>query len=181
MKELSMHILDIAQNSIHADSSLVEIEIREKIEKNVLEICVKDDGRGMDAETLAKVTNPFYTSRTTRRVGLGIPMMKFAAENCDGKFEMISEIGRGTILEASFKYDHIDRAPIGNIVDTIVTAVISDIKIDFIYKHWINEKCFTFDTKEIKGILGEEVALNNVDVICWIRDYLREGIENIRQ
>jgi hypothetical protein len=180
MKELSMNILDIAQNSIHADSELVEIEIREKIEKNVLEICVKDDGRGMDAETLAKVTNPFYTSRTTRRVGLGIPMIKSAAENCDGEFKMTSEIGRGTILEASFRYDHIDRAPLGNIVDTVVTAVISDIKIDFIYRHWINEKCFILDTREIKKILGD-VPLNNVDVICWIRDYVKEGLINIRQ
>jgi hypothetical protein len=158
----------------------VEIEIREKIEKNVLEICVKDDGRGMNAETLAKVTNPFYTSRTTRRVGLGIPMIKSAAENCDGKFKMTSEIGSGTILEASFRYDHIDRAPIGNIVDTVVTAVISDIEIDFIYRHWINEKCFILDTREIKKILGD-VPLNNIDVICWIRDYVRDGLINIRK
>jgi len=180
MKELSMHILDIMQNSIHADSTLVEVEIREEIKKNILKICVKDDGRGMDAETLSKVTNPFYTSRTTRKVGLGIPMIKSAAENCDGEFEMKSEIGKGTILEASFRYDHIDRAPLGNIVDSIVTAVISDIKIDFIYRHWIDEKEFVFDTREIKKILGE-VPLNNVDVICWMRDYLKEGLEGARQ
>ncbi len=180
MKELSMHILDIAQNSVHADSKLVEIEICEKIEKNILEICIKDDGKGMDEETLKKVTNPFYTSRTTRKVGLGIPMLKSAAENCDGSFKMKSEVGKGTELTASFRYDHIDRAPLGNIVDTVVTVVISDIKVDFIYRHYIDERCFILDTREIKEVLGD-VPLNNIDVICWIKEHVKEGLEKIKQ
>src|SRR6056297_3388071 len=175
MKELSMHILDIAQNSVHADSKLVEIEICENIEKNIFSIRIKDDGKGMDEETLKKVINPFYTSRTTRKVGLGIPMLKSAAENCDGKFNMRSEAGKGTELEASFRYDHIDRAPLGNIVDTVVTVVISDINVDFIYSHNVGEKCFTLDTREIKKVLGD-VPLNNNDVICWIRDHVKEGL-----
>ncbi|HKL11346.1 MAG TPA: ATP-binding protein [Clostridia bacterium] len=180
MKELSMHILDIAQNSVHADSKLVEIEISENIKKNILEISIKDDGKGMDEETLKKVTDPFYTSRTTRKVGLGIPMLKSAAETCDGSFSMKSEVGKGTELTASFRYDHIDRAPLGNIVDTVVTVVISDINIDFIYRHHVDDRCFKLDTREIKEVLGD-VPLNNVDVICWIKDHIKEGIEKIEQ
>ena len=180
MKELSMHILDIAQNSVHADSKLVEIEICENIEKNIFEIRIKDDGKGMDEETLKKVTDPFYTSRTTRKVGLGIPMLKSAAENCDGYFSMKSEVGKGTELTATFRYDHIDRAPLGNIVDTVVTVVISDINMDFIYRHNVDDRCFELDTREIKEVLGD-VPLNNIDVICWIKDHVKEGLEKIKQ
>lgn len=180
MKELSMHILDIAQNSIHADAKLVEIAIIENISENLLEIRVKDDGRGMDDETLRKVTNPFYTSRTTRKVGLGIPMIKASALACGGTFKIISEPGKGTELSATFKHDHIDRAPLGNVVDTIVTIVISDVDIDFLYTHEIDGETFVLDTRQIKLLLGD-VPLNNMEVICWIRDYIKEGLDALKK
>lgn len=180
MKELSMHILDIAQNSIHADATLVKIGVDENIKGNLLELWVEDDGRGMDPETLQKVTNPFYTTRTTRKVGLGIPMLKAAAEACGGSFTMTSEPGRGTRLKAVFQYDHIDRAPLGNMVDSIVTAVISDVSIDFIYSHTVNGNTFELDTRQLREVLGE-VPLDNVDVICWMREHIKEGLDNIKQ
>lgn len=180
MKELSMHILDIAQNSIHADATLVKIGVDENIKGNLLELWVEDDGRGMDAETLQKVTNPFYTTRTTRKVGLGIPMLKAAAEACGGSFSMTSEPGRGTRLKAVFQYDHIDRAPLGNMVDSIVTAVISDVSIDFIYSHTVNGNTFELDTRQLREVLGE-VPLYHVDVICWMREHIKEGLDNIKQ
>ncbi|WIF94409.1 sensor histidine kinase [Caminicella sporogenes] len=180
MKELSMHILDIAQNSISANASLIEIIIDEDIEKDILTIIIKDNGKGMNEEILKRVTNPFYTSRTTRKVGLGIPMFKAAAEACSGFFEIKSKIGEGTTVKAVFKYSHIDRAPLGNMVDTLLTLILSNPNIDFIYVHKKNNKSYILNTKEIKEILGE-VPINNIDVLKWIKDNLKEGLKDLNE
>ncbi|RKD27988.1 Histidine kinase-, DNA gyrase B-, and HSP90-like ATPase [Caminicella sporogenes DSM 14501] len=180
MKELSMHILDIAQNSISANASLIEIIIDEDIEKDILTIIIKDNGKGMNEEILKRVTNPFYTSRTTRKVGLGIPMFKAAAEACDGFFEINSKMGKGTVVKAVFKYSHIDRAPLGNMVDTLLTLILSNPNIDFIYVHKKNNKSYILNTKEIKEILGE-VPINNIDVLKWIKNNLKEGLKDLNE
>jgi len=178
MKELSMNILDIAQNSIAAEAKNIKVFIEEDIKNNRFKIEIEDDGKGMDSEIMEKVTNPFFTTRTTRKVGLGIPLFKAAAEACNGKFSIESILGKGTKITAEFQYDHIDRAPLGNIVDTIITLIQSDSNINFLYKHVKNNKEYVLDTKVIKEVLGE-VPINNIDVLMWIRKELEEGLKNI--
>ncbi len=175
MKELSMHILDICQNSISANAKVVEITIVEDLIDDKLCINIKDDGKGMDSKTLEKVTDPFYTSRTTRKVGLGIPMFKAAAENTDGSFVIISKPQSGTEIKAVFRYSHIDRAPLGNIVDTMVTLILCNKEVDFLYRHYKNNKSYELDTKKIKNVLGD-VPINNLEVIEWIKKDISEGL-----
>lgn len=178
MQELSLHILDIARNSIIINAKNIMISIVEDIENDNLVIIIKDDGKGMDKETLKNVVDPFYTTRTTRSVGLGIPLFKANAESCDGRFEIKSELGVGTEIIAEFKYSHIDRVPIGNIADTIVTILNGCDKFDLVYKHKINDKEFILDTKEVKMRLGD-IEITNLDVIIWLKSYIQEGLEEI--
>ncbi len=178
MRELSMHILDIAQNSIVAGASLVKIVVEENLNEDFLTIIIEDNGKGMGENELEKVTNPFYTSRTTRKVGLGVPMFKASAEACDGSFRINSKKGEGTYVEAKFKHSHIDRVPLGNMPDTMVVLVSSDIKIDFIYRHIRNDKEYVLDTREIKDILGE-VPINSIEVLDWIKGNIIEGIKEL--
>lgn len=180
MRELSLHILDIAQNSISANAESVRIAIIEDIEKDTLTIKIKDDGRGMDEETVKMVIDPFYTTRTTRKVGLGIPMFKSSAEACDGQFEIKSQIGVGTEVMAVFKYSHIDRVPLGNMADTIISIIISNPLIELIYTHKYKDNSFCLNTKEIRKTLGNEVPIDNIDVIMWLKEYIKEGIEEIK-
>ncbi len=178
MRELSLHILDIAQNSIVADSDEIRIAIIEDYIGDRLAICIKDDGKGMDEETLKKVVDPFYTTRTTRKVGLGIPMFKAAAEQCDGAFNISSQLGVGTEIVAEFKLSHIDRMPLGNMSDTMITIINSSEKIDITYTHQIGPEKFTLSTKEIKKTLGE-LPINNLDVLIWLRDYIRDNLNEL--
>lgn len=178
MRELSLHILDIAQNSIVAEADEIRIAIIEDLEADRLAICIKDDGKGMDAETLRKVVDPFYTTRTTRKVGLGIPMFKQAAEQCDGSFSITSDLGVGTKIVAEFKHSHIDRMPLGNMSDTLITIINSSDKIDLNYTHEVNNEKFTLCTRDIKKTLGE-LPITNLDVLIWLRDYIKENLEEI--
>jgi len=178
MRELSMHILDIAQNSIVAGASLIQITVDENLKEDTLTITIEDNGKGMTEEELSMVTSPFFTSRTTRKVGLGIPMFKASAEACDGGFKIDSKKGKGTYIEAKFKHSHIDRVPLGNIPDTMIVLINSDINIDFIYKHLKNDKQYILDTKEIKEVLGE-VPINSIEVLDWIKINIIEGIKDL--
>ena len=174
MKELSLHILDIVQNSVAAGARLIMLDLIEDVNTDLLEFSIKDDGCGMTEETLKKVTDPFTTGRTTRRVGLGIPLLKAAAELTGGELELTSEPGVGTTVTARFVYDSIDRQPLGNMAETILGIIISYENIDFVYYHRVNEKEFTIDTREIKGILGE-VSLNEPEVVLWLSEFLNEN------
>jgi hypothetical protein len=178
MRELSLHILDIAQNSIVAEADEIRIAIIEDEKKDRLAICIKDDGRGMDKETLTKVVDPFYTTRTTRKVGLGIPMFKQAAEQCEGKFSISSNLGVGTEIVAEFKHSHIDRMPLGNMSDTLITIINSSDKIDLMYTHKINDEKFTLSTRDIKKSLGD-LPITNLDVLIWLRDYIKENLSEM--
>lgn len=174
MKELSLHILDIVQNSVAAGARLIMLDLIEDVNTDLLEFSIKDDGCGMTEETLKKVTDPFTTGRTTRRVGLGIPLLKAAAELTGGGLELTSEPGVGTTVTARFVYDSIDRQPLGNMAETILGLITSYENIDFVYYHRVNEKEFTIDTREIKGILGE-VSLNEPEVVLWLSGFLNEN------
>lgn len=178
MKELSLHILDIARNSIRAEATLIEIFIDENDNKNLISICIKDNGNGMDKETLNQVTNPFFTTRDVRNVGLGIPLLKAAAERCNGYLEIESTENVGTKIECTFEKNHIDRAPFGNMGDTIMALVSSLQGCELKYVHKDNENDFTFNTVQIKEILGE-VEISSNEVLLWIKGFIDENLYNI--
>jgi len=178
MRELSLHILDIAQNSIVAEAREIRIAIIENLVDDKLIIRIKDDGRGMDGETLEKVVDPFYTTRTTRNIGLGIPMFKANAESCNGVFHIRSKLGVGTEIDAEFQHSHIDRVPLGNMAETIITIIQANESIDLIYTHSYNQKKFTLNTKEIKKTLVD-LPINNMDVLLWLRSYINEALHEI--
>ena len=179
MRELSLHILDIIQNSIKAGANLIEITIKENVKKNYFIIEISDNGEGMDAEVKSQVTDPFVTSRKTRNVGLGLSLLKAAVERCEGEMIIDSIPGKGTEVQAIFRYDHIDRAPLGDIVNTITGLIGSNPEIDLIYKHIYNENKFELNTKEIRKEL-ENIRLTHTRVLNWIKNYLEENLKNIR-
>lgn len=151
MEDLSLHILDIAENSITASAKRIEIRIDEDQAKDLLTIEIKDDGKGMDEQTLKKVLDPFFTTRTTRRVGLGLSLLAQAARETDGNLELDSRNGEGTTVRASFRLSHPDRKPMGDILETIRTLVIGHPEIDFMYEHKKNDSIYRFDTRKTDG------------------------------
>jgi len=178
MRELSLHILDIAHNSLAVKAENIRIVIIENKVDDKLIIKIKDDGSGMDEETVKNVVDPFFTTRTTRKVGLGIPMFKQAAEMTDGNFVIKSELGVGTEIDAEFKYNHIDRMPLGDVVETIIAIIMADISVNLIYTHTVDDKTFTLDTREIKKTLGD-LPINNLDVIMWLKGYIKDNLEEM--
>lgn len=180
MLQLSLHILDIANNSVKAGSKLIEINVCEDINANLLSIIIKDDGCGMDKEFLDDVTNPFKTTRTTRKVGMGISLFKAAAENAGGHLTIESEKGVGTVVKTTFVYNHIDRQPLGDMGETMVSLISGNETIDFLYTHKVNGKSFVLDTREIKEILGGEVSLGSPEIVIWLKDYITEGLNEIK-
>jgi hypothetical protein len=179
MKELALHILDLAQNSITAQASLIEISIEENLLEDKLIIELKDNGCGMDADQAERVKDPFVTSRTSRKVGLGIPLMLAACQMCEGDLSIESQINIGTKLKAIFRHSHIDRVPLGDMSETMVSLILGADNIDFVYKHRINHNEFYFDTRELRQALGNEVSLSIPDVLDWIKDYINEGLSNL--
>lgn len=145
-----MHILDVAENSISGEAKRIEIKIHEDPDNDVLTIEIKDDGRGMDEQMLQKALDPFFTTRTTRRVGLGLPMLAQAAREAGGKLELDSSPGRGTTVRATFDSTHPDCKPMGDIQKTILTLVTGHPDIDFLYEHARNGSLYRFDTRELK-------------------------------
>ncbi len=149
MEDLSLHILDVVENSIEANASKIEIKIIEEKSRDLLVIEIKDNGRGMSKETINKVLDPFYTTRTTRKVGLGLSLLAQAAKESNGNFEINSKVGEGTVVKASFQYSHIDCKPIGNMNDTIVTLIISHPEINFVYEYQDEKGNYILDSNEI--------------------------------
>lgn len=150
MRELALHILDIAENGIAAGAECIYISIDEDRANNILTLVVEDDGSGIPAEMMSTITDPFVTTRTTRRVGMGLSLLEATAVRCDGQLAIDSEPGKGTKVTATFRYDHIDRAPIGNMVNTITTLIFGNPDIDFIYTHIINDNIYKLDMREIR-------------------------------
>ncbi len=178
MRELSLNVLDIAQNSIAAGASLTEIIVREDTIKKELLIGIYDNGKGMTEEQVVNVQDPFFTTRTTRKVGMGIPLFKMAAEQTGGSFKITSQVGVGTRVEALFKTDSIDFTPVGDMESTISTIVSMNEDKDFIYIRSVNDKEFKFSSAEIKVIL-DGVPLNEPSVMMWIESHLKEQTEEL--
>jgi len=180
MKDLSMHIIDILQNSVEAGATDVRLSILEDTVHDRFVIEISDNGRGMDEELLAKAIDPFFTTRKTRRIGLGLPLLKAAAERCDGKMELVSAPGKGTTVTATFRHSHIDRAPLGNIIDTVINLIVGNPDLNFSFSHRIDGKEVTFDARELREQL-EDVPLNNPAVLNWLRKYLTQSYHEIRK
>lgn len=178
MRELSLHIMDIVQNSIVAKASLIELTVDENLIEDYLKIIIKDNGHGIDPEMLKNIKDPFVTSRKTRKVGLGISLFEANCTRCDGYLNIESDLGIGTTVTAFMKYMHIDRSPIGELVDTIISLLLYP-EIDLLYTHIYNQKSFIFDTREIKKMVGEDIT--HPEIISWLKDYLDEGLSEIKK
>ena len=176
MRELSLNILDIAQNSITANASLITIEVLENTVEHTLLIGIYDNGKGMSEEQVKSVIDPFFTTRTTRKVGMGIPLFKMAAEQTGGNLEIESELGVGTQIRAIFKTDSVDCTPLGDVASTIQMLITMNTDRDFVYKHKVDDKEFVCDTRELKAILGD-VPLDTYEVSQWILEFIKENTE----
>lgn len=175
MKELSLHILDVVENSISAQASNISISIVEDRAADRLQIVITDDGKGMDAATVARLTDPFYTSRTTRRVGLGLPLLKDAAEACNGSLEIHSAPGAGTKVSACFQASHIDRMPMGDLAGTMLGLLVGTPEIRWQIHYQQNGRIFELDSQEIAETLGE-ISWCEPAVMKWLRETIQEGI-----
>lgn len=180
MKELSMHILDIANNSVRADADKVIITVKEDVENNQFIFEIEDNGKGIPEDMLMAIKNPFTTSRTLRNVGLGIPLLNDNCMLCDGYLNIESEVGVGTTLKSMMAYDNIDRPPMGDIASTMCALISSNEAIEIQYYHWYNQTCFDIATSEIKDAL-EGVPLTEVSVVKWIRSFIEENLNEIRK
>lgn len=171
MHELSLHILDIVENSTAAGAKTVRLTLEENDETDCLRFRVEDDGKGMDESLLAKVRDPFVTSRTTRKVGLGIPLLEMTATMCDGDLKLQSKPGEGTMIEARYRKSHLDRPPLGDMKMTLKSILVLNPDIRFIYLHQVGSREFCLDSAEIREALGD-LPLTAPEVLEWLADYL---------
>jgi len=179
VRELSLHLLDIAENSIAAGARNVAICVDEDSAADRLRMSVQDDGKGMDAETVAKVIDPFVTSRTTRKVGLGIPLLKAAAEACNGFLAIQSTLGVGTHVEIEFQRSHIDRMPMGDLAGTFLTLLISYPQMHWKFHYGVDQENFEFDDAPIKEAL-DSLPLTEPSVLTYLREMIEDGVAAIR-
>lgn len=174
MKEIALHIMDIVQNSITANATLIEISLEIASREDTVSVTVKDNGKGMSREMLMHVTSPFVTTRTTRKVGLGISLFKAGAENSGGSFTIDSEEGKGTELSAVYVLDNIDRPPIGDFAGTAHSLIVCNPAIDFVIRVVIDGREDALDTREVRKVLGQDVPLDLPDVSAWLKENLDE-------
>ena len=173
MRELSLNVMDVAQNSVRAKASLVTITVDESDKDDFLQISIADDGCGMTEEQVQQVIDPFFTTRTTRKVGLGVPLFKLSAEQTGGSFGIKSKLNVGTTTTARYVKSHVDMTPLGDINDTVKILIQCNPDIDFVFTHTTDLGSFTLDTRELRAVL-EGVSLDTPDVLEWISAYLKE-------
>ena len=169
-----MNVLDVAENSVRAGAALIEITVEVDPDKDTLTIVIGDDGCGMTKEQVERVTDPFFTTRTTRKIGLGVPFYKMAAENTGSSFSIDSEAGKGTVVTAVFGLSSIDRMPLGDMNGVIHTLITFNTHIDFVYTYRYGDRAFTLDTREFKEVL-EGMPLDTPEVSQYIKEYLAEN------
>jgi hypothetical protein len=185
MKEIALHLLDISENSVAAQAANISITVCEDLANDRLKASIRDDGKGMDAEMVKRVADPFFTSRTTRKVGLGIPLFKEAAEACNGSLCIHSAPGKGTTVEVDFQRSHIDRMPLGDLSGTILTLVVSYPKVHWIFRYEIIladgtlGNVYEFDDRPIKEEL-QDISLSEPDVLAFLRGALEEGVVSVQ-
>ncbi len=173
---MSDHVMDIAMNSVRAGARHISIAVVGDSTKNLLTITVGDDGVGMAEEVAQNVTDPFYTTKEGKRVGLGIPLLKEVAEMCDGGFLLKSTPGKGTEIEASFALDHPDLPPLGDVKETMLLLAVSNPEVRFSFRYARDEREFVLDTKDVVEALGD-VPINHPEVIAFLKRYMKEQTE----
>ena len=174
MRELALHVLDVLENAVEAGARHIDLTVIEDVTADRLTIEVADDGRGMSDDTLRRVGDPFYTTRTTRHVGLGIPLFRAAARRCDGDLTLVSHPGVGTRLVATFRLSHIDRAPLGDMRGTLMGVLLSDREVDLRYRHRVDGREFAFDSAEMRAAL-RGMPLSHPIAREWLVGFLAEG------
>ena len=180
MLELSLHILDIIENSLRAKAKKVLLKITEKLDEDVMKIEIKDDGTGMKKAQKIEAVSPFNTTKKKKKkIGLGLPLFKQIADHCGGNFSLNSEPGKGTEVCATFQWSHVDRPPLGDIPETIQTVIAGESDINFKYLHKVGSKCYKLDTKEIKREL-DDVDISNPRVVAFIKSDIEKGLKSIR-
>jgi len=178
MKEFSMHIMDIVENSIVAGADRISIYISEDEKENRFRFSVVDNGRGMPKDFVDKIRDPFTTSRTTRKVGLGIPMLEQTCIQCGGHLDIESRVGEGTTITAVMEYNHIDRPPLGDMAKSLYLMVLMNQRIIFFYNHKVNKNEFEFDMKEVREIIGD-LPLDTPEISSWLKESIYSGIEEL--
>lgn len=176
MRELSLNVLDIAQNSVSAGATLIEIFLKVDSGADNMSIEINDNGKGMSEDFLKTITDPFTTTRTTRKVGMGIPLFKYSAQSAGGEFCIKSQKGKGTSVKASYKISHIDRMPLGDLNSTLIALISMSPDIDFVFKAEVDKNSAALDTREIREVLGGEVKLDNPEILEFIKNYINENI-----
>ncbi len=179
MREIALHIMDIAENGVAAGAGCIHILVDEARNENWLRLEIRDNGSGIPSDMLSKVTDPFVTARTTRRVGLGLSLLKSAAERCEGEFAISSELGKGTWITATFRYDHIDGGPVGDMAGSVSVLIMGNPDVDFVYTHTVDASDFTMDTREIRRELGVS-ALADPSVIIQLTQSVRKKVSGLR-
>ena len=176
MKDISMHIMDILQNSIRAQADRVELNVTEDHAADTLTLEFIDNGTGMSKETLEKVLNPFFTTRTTRKVGLGLSLLKQNAEQTGGSLDIQSELGKGTVVKAVFGLSHWDRQPMGDLPGTLILTVSAHPEIRFIFRYKSETIDFVFDTDEVNEVL-EGASLQDPSIIQDLKELVSANLE----
>lgn len=179
MNDLSMHILDIVQNSISAGATLVTLTVDESPAEDLLTIAVGDNGRGMTPEQVSRLSDPFFTSRTTRKVGMGIPLLMDSARQSGGDVRIESEPGKGTEVTAVFGYSNIDRPPLGDVANALMLLVSSNPALDFLFTYRYNGDEYLFDTVDVREILGDD-ALKDLTIIRNLEEMIKDNMREIR-
>jgi len=178
MEDLSLHILDIAENAIAAGAQNITIYLEENEANNLLILQLRDDGKGMDEDTRRKSLDPFFTTKQEKKIGLGLPLLAQACREVEGSLEIDSEPGKGTTVTARMKLNHIDRKPLGDIGSTVMTLISGNPKINIKFRYKHNEQNFELDTRDIKSQFGEE-ALSLPEVLISIRDNINKATVNL--
>jgi anti-sigma regulatory factor (Ser/Thr protein kinase) len=178
LRELSLHILDIAENSVQAKAKNIEVSVEENTKSDRLRIVIKDNGKGMNPQSLEQVTNPFFTSRTTRKVGLGLPFLKEAAESCNGFLKIESAEGIGTTMEVEFQRSHIDRMPLGDLESTFLNLLVGYPDVHWIFRYKMDKKEFVFDDCLMKKELVD-IPLSDPTVLSYLRKLISDRMNEI--
>ncbi len=179
MRELALHLLDIAENSVAAGAKTIRIDVVEDPKADRLQMKIADDGKGMSEEMVKQVTDPFITSRTTRKVGLGLPLLKEAAELCNGSLNISSKLGEGTEVSVDFQRSHIDRMPLGDLATTFLNLFIANPSVNFIFSYRVDQESFYLDDSSIKSEL-QGVSLTEPVVLTFLRNLFESGINNVQ-
>lgn len=174
MNELALHIYDLVLNSIRANANNIDIIIQDN--QDIITINIIDDGDGMNINELKKVTDPFYTTKTNHQIGLGIPLFKQNVEATGGQFLISSVINQGTKIEAKLFKNHLDCLPLGNLAASLAAIIQINPNINYLFKYQNDDFKFILDTKEIKKLLGDNITINQPEIIMWLKNYIEEGL-----